>query len=233
MKKLKLGVIGLGSVAQIIHLPILEVLHDKFEVAALCDISPGLLNWAGKKYRVSNLYADATELTQQQDLDAVFVLNNGEYHAECAIAAARQGKHVLVEKPMTLNTADADAMIAAKNEAGVQMLVGYMRRYAPAFTRAIEEMKTLGDFKYASIRGLYSNYPFIAQTAKVHSFDDIPESAKQERQARTKRMIDSEVGDLPQKNKNVFSWLCGLGCHDLSVMRELIGMPKGVVSAMN
>jgi predicted dehydrogenase len=80
MKKLKAGIIGLGEVAQIIHLPILESLDDKFEVAALCDVSPGLLNWAGEKYRVQNLYADAGALVQQADLDVVFVLNSNEFH---------------------------------------------------------------------------------------------------------------------------------------------------------
>lgn len=233
MEKLKIGIIGLGSVAQIIHLPILEVLHEKFEIGALCDVSPGLLKWAGEKYHVQNLYLDARELVKQQDLDAVFVLNSSEYHAECTIAAVQQGKHVLVEKPMVLNTADADAIIAAKNKSGAKVMVGYMRRYAPAFTRAVEEMKSLGDIQYAKVRGLYPDYPYISQTASVRAFDDIPASAKHERQTINQQMIDQELGDIPRKNKDTFGWLCGLGCHDLTAMRELIGMPQRVASAVH
>ncbi len=231
MKRLKVGIIGLGTVAQIIHLPILEVLHEKFEIAALCDISPGLLQWAGEKYGVKNLYSDAKELTRQQDLDVVFVLNSSEYHAECAIGALQQGKHVLIEKPMVLNTADADAIIAAKNKSGKKVLVGYMRRYAPAFTLALEEMKSLGEIQYVKVRGLYAYYPFIKQTSNVRVSDDIPSSVKQERQLICQQMIDLELGDISQNAKDTFSWLCGLGCHDLSAMREMIGMPRRVTSA--
>jgi len=232
MKKLKTGLIGLGEVAQIIHLPILEALDDRFEISALCDVSPGLLQWAGEQYRVQNLYQDANELVAQKDLDAVFVLNSSEFHAECAISAALQGKHVLVEKPMVLTTADADALIAAKNKTGVQVMVGYMRRFAPAFTQAVEEVKNLGQINYAKIRDIIGpNHFFIGQTSNVRRFNDLPGSANENRRATGRHMIEQEIGDVPQELKNVYNALCGLACHDLSAMRELIGMPRRVVSA--
>jgi len=232
MQRIKVGIIGLGEVAQIIHLPILESLDDRFEIAALCDVSPGLLNWAGETYRISNLYSDAKELVAQPDLDAVFVLNSSEFHAECAIAAALQGKHVLVEKPMVLTTADADALIAAKNKTGVQVMVGYMRRFAPAFTQGVEEVKSLGQINYAKIRDIIgTNHFFIGQTSNVRRFNDLPESADENRRATGQRMIEQEIGDVPQEIKNVYNALCGLACHDLSAMRELIGVPRRVVSA--
>jgi predicted dehydrogenase len=210
----------------------LEALDDKFEIAALCDVSPGLLKWAGEQYRVANLYLDAKELAVQSDLDVVFVLNSSEFHAECAIAASLQGKHVLVEKPMVLTTADADALIVAKNKTGVQVMVGYMRRFAPAFTQAVEEVKNLGQIHYAKIRDIIgSNHFFIDQTSNVRRFDDLPASANENRRAIGQRMIEQELGDVPQVLKNVYSALCGLACHDLSAMRELIGMPRRVAAA--
>jgi len=190
------------------------------------------LQWAGEQYRVQNLYQDAIELTAQKDLDMVFVLNSSEFHAECAIAAALAGKHVLVEKPMVLTTADADAIIAAKNKTGVQVMVGYMRRFAPAFTQAVEEVKNLGQINYAKIRDIIGpNNFFIGQTSNVRRFNDLPESANENRRAIGRRMIEQEIGDVPQELKNVYNALCGLACHDLSAMRELIGMPRRVVSA--
>lgn len=233
MQKLKTGIIGLGEVAQIIHLPILESLNDQFEIAALCDVSPRLLNWAGEKYRVQNVYSDSNKLTQQQDLDVVFVLNSSEFHAQCAIAAIENGKHVLIEKPMVLTQSDADAIIAAKNKANVQVMVGYMRRFAPAFALAMQEMKTLGKIQYVKIRDIIGpNHFFIDQTSKIHRFDDVPELAKQERNMLSQKMIAEAVGEVPQEIKNVYNMLCGLGCHDLSAMRELIGMPRRVASAV-
>lgn len=232
MKKLKTGVVGLGEVAQIIHLPVLESLDDRFEITALCDISPGLLNWAGEKYRVSHLYSDAKKLAAQPDLDAIFVLNSSEFHAECAIAAALAGKHVLVEKPMVLTMVDADALIAAKNKTGVQVMVGYMRRFAPAFTQAVEEVKNLDQIHYAKIRDIIGpNHFFIDQTSTVRRFNDLPDSVNEKRRAIGQQMIEQEIGDVPQELKNVYNALGGLACHDLSAMRELIGMPRRVVSA--
>src|SRR5689334_16087591 len=91
MQRIRVGVIGLGEVAQIIHLPILQALADRYEIGALCDVSPGLLAAMGERYRVERRYADAHELVAQPDLDVVFVLNSDEYHAEHTIAALQHG----------------------------------------------------------------------------------------------------------------------------------------------
>ncbi|WP_461671286.1 Gfo/Idh/MocA family oxidoreductase, partial [Mycobacterium tuberculosis] len=90
---MNVGIIGLGEVAQVIHLPVLELYPDRFRIHALCDISPTLVREMGAKYKVDHLYGEALELVKQPDLDVVFVLNSDEYHAECAIAAADAGKH--------------------------------------------------------------------------------------------------------------------------------------------
>jgi predicted dehydrogenase len=232
LRRLKVGLIGLGEVAQITHLPILEHLADRYEIAALCDISPQLLELLGNKHRVTNLYTDAQKLTEQADLDAVFVLNSDEYHAECAINALKNKKHVLIEKPMTLNHADADAMIRARDEAGVQVMVGYMRRFAPAFTEALEEIKTLGRIKFAKIRDIIGqNRLIIEQSGTVHRFTDIPQEAMDDRWKRRSAMIKEALGEVPQDIYNAYGLLAGLNSHDLSAMRELLGMPKRVVSA--
>jgi predicted dehydrogenase len=232
MKKLKVGLIGLGEVAQIIHLPVLKKLSDRYEISALCDISPGLLKSMGEHYGVTNLYTDAADLVKQDDLDAVFVLNSNEYHAECAIAAAKNNKHILIEKPMTLNHADADALIRARDESGVQVMVGYMRRYAPAFIKALEEIKSLGDLQYARIRDIIGqNILIIEQSSMVQRFTDIPKEAMEDRSKRAKQMLEEALGNVPQEVKNSYQLLCGLNSHDLSAMRELIGMPKRVLSA--
>jgi predicted dehydrogenase len=235
MKRLKVGLIGLGEVAQIIHLPILDALSDKFEIAALCDISPQLLETMGQKYKVNDLYTDAEKLAAQADLDAVFVLNSDEYHADCAIAAARNKKHVLIEKPMSLTMSEADAIIKARDEAGVQMMVGYMRRFAPAFTQAVEEVRQLGKINFAKVRDIIGqNRQFIDQSSVVYRFNDIPQEAMNDKSERARRLVNEAIGEnAPQHVKNSYRLLCGLSSHDLSAMREIIGMPKRVVSAVH
>lgn len=232
-KRLKVGLIGLGEVAQTVHLPVLQSLPQKYEIAALCDISEQLLELMGKQYRVTNLYTDAIHLTEQEDLDVVFVLNSDEYHTDCVISAAKNGKDVLVEKPMCLTLSDADAIIEARDKYGVQVMVGYMRRFAPAFLEAIKQVKELPKINYAKIRGIIGqNSLFINQAHKVYRFNDIPKDAMEDKANRAKCMVQEAIGaDAPSDLTQVYRLLCGLSSHDLSATREIIGIPKQVVSA--
>jgi UDP-N-acetyl-2-amino-2-deoxyglucuronate dehydrogenase len=79
--------------------------------------------------------ADEAALLARDDVDAVCICTPSGVHAQQTIAAARAGKHVLVEKPMALTLADADAMIAACAQAGVQLGVALQRRTDPEFQR--------------------------------------------------------------------------------------------------
>jgi predicted dehydrogenase len=232
MERLRVGVIGLGEVAQIIHLPILQALDDRFEIAAVCDISPELLRVIGDEYRVDRRFADARELTKLPDLDAVFILNSDEYHAECVVAAANAGKHVLVEKPMCLTIADAEAIIQARDAAGVQVMVAYMRRFAPAFVEAVEAVSQLDKINYARIRDIIGmNRLIIEQSSVVHRYDDVPEALRLDRGERAARMVKEAIGDAPADIRAAYRLLLGLNSHDLSAMRELIGFPQRVVAA--
>jgi len=234
VEQVNVGVIGLGEVAQIIHLPILQALNDRFRIQAVCDISPGLLRAIGDRYGIedSDRYDDPFALVQRPDLDAVFVLNSDEYHADCVIAAARSGKHVLVEKPMCLTFAEAEAIIRARDETGVHVMVGYMRRFAPAFMQAVAEVRGLGKINYARIRDIIGrNRLIIDQSSVVLRFDDVPDEAKRDRTARAERLVHEAVGDSPPDIVGAYRLLLGLNSHDISAMRELLGMPRGVVSA--
>jgi predicted dehydrogenase len=230
---LNVGVIGLGEVAQVIHLPILESLPHMYRIAALCDISPKLLSYMGEKYRIDRLYTEASELVKQDDLDLVFVLNSDEYHADCAIAAADHKKHVFVEKPMCLTMAEADAIIAAQKRNHVKIMVGYMRRYAAAFVEAVKEIGGFDQILYARVRDIIGpNRLFVKPTSHVVSFDDIPVDLKRDRQQRADKAVKEAIqfGSDSQYGK-LYRFLCGLSSHDLSAMREALGMPKAVAGA--
>jgi predicted dehydrogenase len=232
MHRVTVGVIGLGEVAQIVHLPILESLADRYEIGAICDISPGLVALIGDRYGVERRYDDPLALVQQADLDAVFVLNSDEYHADCAIAAARNGKHVLVEKPMCLTLGEAEAIIAARDAAGVQVMVAYMRRFAPAFIQAVDEVWAMGEITYARIRDIIGrNRLIIDQSSVVHRCDDLPATALPDRAARAERLVREAIGAAPPEIVRAYRLLLGLNSHDLSAMRELLGVPRRVVAA--
>ncbi|MDI6909586.1 Gfo/Idh/MocA family oxidoreductase [Nocardioides sp.] len=232
MSKLRVGIIGLGEVAQVIHLPIIESLPDQYELAAVCDISPGLLKRVADRYRVERRYTDATELIAAGDLDCVLVLNSDEAHAECTIAALDAGMHVLVEKPMCLSPREAEEIIAARDRSGKTVMVAYMRRFAPAFTQAVEKLPELGEIRYVRVHDVIGeNRLIVDQTAYVDRPDDIPQEAIDAKWARRSALVREALGDVPQELEWTYGLLCGLGSHDLSAMRELIGRPQKVAAA--
>src|SRR6266852_6225708 len=234
MTKIKVGVVGLGEVAQVIHLPILQAHSDQFEIAAICDISQELLSALGERYNVpaEHRYTDYDDLAEQRDLDAVFVLNSDEYHADSALAAIQYGKHVLIEKPMCLTRREAEAIIKARDEAGVQVMVGYMRRYAPAFVQAAQYVRELEKINYVRVRDILGqNAQFVEQSSVVLRPKDIPQEAMRDRAERASRLVKTAIDDAPQNLVSTYRLLCGLSSHDLSAMRELLGMPKRVIAA--
>src|SRR5258708_39647403 len=129
--RLRVGVIGCGTVAQIMHLPYLHSMPDLFEIAALSDLSPGLLKILGERYGVpaKQCYTDYHDLLAA-DVDAVLVLSSGS-HAPQILAAAKAGKHVLVEKPMCFTLREADEIIAAGKKAKNKLMGAYMKGSEP------------------------------------------------------------------------------------------------------
>ncbi|ANY65496.1 oxidoreductase [Paenibacillus sp. BIHB 4019] len=234
-KILNIGVVGTGEIAQTVHLPLLEAMSDKFRIAALCDVSEESLAYNGEKFRVpsANWYTDAKALVKQKDIDVVFVLNSDEYHAEVAIDAANEGKHVLIEKPMALTLKDADAIIEAKNKNNIKIMVGYMRRYAPALEAAVKEIGGLEKVLYARVRDIIGpNDFFVSQSGTYPKrFTDVPQAAITDKQERGQALVTEALGEVDASLAWMYRLLGGLGSHDLSVMREALGMPTGVAGA--
>src|SRR5258708_27755152 len=109
--QMRLGMVGCGEVAQIIHVPALQELRDLFAITALCDVSPSVLGAVGARCPGAALFGDYRKLVTDTTVDAVLVGNPDAYHAEVVIAAIEAGKHVLLEKPITVTLAAADAML--------------------------------------------------------------------------------------------------------------------------
>lgn len=233
-QQIRIGVIGLGEVAQIIHLPILRSLPDHYLVTAICDVSPLLLTFIGDRYDIPTeaRHTDFHDLVARADVDAVLVLNSDEYHADSAIAAMRAGKHVLIEKPMCLTLREADAIIAERDKAGVHAIVGYMRRFAPSFLEAVEQVREFERITYARVRAIVGpNSMFIDQSSLVERPADIPEALAEERRDRGARLVNDAIGTASPELISTYRMLCGLNSHDLSAMRELIGFPERVLAA--
>ena len=218
--------------AQVVHLPLLSALPGLFEVRSACDLSPGLLRSVGDRFNIPRRYATSSELIAAGDVDAVLIVTSDEYHAEAVIDALDHGLHVLVEKPMCLSPREAEAIIRARDRSGRTVMVGYMRRFAPAFLEAKELLPSLGRINFARVHDVIGrNQMIIDQTSYVTRPSDLPQSAIQDRAARARAQVLDAIGDVPQPVANAYRLLCGLGSHDLSALRELLGPARGVHAA--
>ncbi|MYL55945.1 Gfo/Idh/MocA family protein [Virgibacillus halodenitrificans] len=124
---LKVGVIGVGSISQFHIEPYLS--NEKVELVALCDINENRLMEKGKKYGVEKLYKDFNELVKDKEIDAVSICTWNNSHAEIAISAMEAGKHVLVEKPLSMSVEEALAVQETQKKTGKLLQVGFVRRH--------------------------------------------------------------------------------------------------------
>jgi len=134
----RVGLIGCGAIARREHLPAFKASPDA-DVVAFASRSLGSAEAAAGEYGGGKVFEDWRELVES-DIDAVDICSPNASHAEQAVAAAKAGKHVLVEKPMACTVAEADAMIAAAREAGVVLQVAHNMRYVPAVVAARDEV---------------------------------------------------------------------------------------------
>ena len=112
-------------------------------LVAVCDSNPERLKVTGETYAVS-CYTDVSDLWRDDRVEVVSVATPHPSHAAIAIGAMESGRHVIVEKPMTVDLREADAMIACAHRTGCTLAVIFQRRFWPAALRgrkAIEDGK--------------------------------------------------------------------------------------------
>src|SRR4051794_32999732 len=217
-RRVRVGVVGCGEVTQIIHLPTLSALADRFDVTALCDVDVTVLSRVADLWSVERRFQDAQALVESRDVDAVLIANPDEYHAENALMAIAAGKDVLVEKPMCLGVRECDEIVAAARSAGAIVQVGYMRRHATALAEARRALEELGEIRYARVHDVIGdNRLIIDRTSRV--IRGRGGGAPGRRDA----LIDEAVGSLPASLRRAYGLLLGLGSHDISAMRTLLG----------
>lgn len=136
-KKIKVGVIGVGSIAEM-HIAGYKA-DPRVELAAFCDINEERLKEKGERHGVTRLYTDVKDMVAKEELDAVSVCTWNAAHAPCTIAALEAGLHVLCEKPMAMNAKEAEEMKAAAERNGKLLMIGFVRRYG-------NDCKILQDF---------------------------------------------------------------------------------------
>ncbi len=150
MSKLKAGIIGAGGISHS-HLHGYRELSDRVEVVACCDIEQGKAQRYAERNGVARYYDNCRDMLANEKLDIVSVTTWNSAHAECAIAALEAGCHVICEKPMAINAAEAQAMKDAADKAGRLLTLGFVRRHGndAAAARDLIQKDYLGEIYYA------------------------------------------------------------------------------------
>jgi myo-inositol 2-dehydrogenase/D-chiro-inositol 1-dehydrogenase len=139
MSTVKLSLIGTGFVADL-HAHAARMVPEA-EVVAVASPTPGKAREFARQRGIAHAFEDYRELVKLPEVEAVTLALPNHLHAEACLAAAQAGKHVICEKPLCRNLAEADAMIEACRKAGVLLMYAEELCFAPKYVRA----KTLVD----------------------------------------------------------------------------------------
>lgn len=236
MQRIGVGVIGCGAVAQIMHLRYLQELADRFAIAAICDLSPKLLNYIGERYNVPGRYLDYHDLLADDAVEAVLVLSGGS-HTRVVIDCLAAGKNVLCEKPLCYSLADAERVVAAEAATGATLLMGYSMAFDPSFTAARDHLKTWDRVDYLSVQVLHPANELYFSHQGVMAFDDVSGGTQVRAGAavvsnpRVQTVRDAlGVEDVSPGLLGTFFTMFNSTIHDAYCLRLLLGEVEEVVS---
>lgn len=129
MDKVRFAVIGCGSIAEIAHFPSLAA-EPAAQLVACCDLNPETAQQAARKWGAAAWYSDYRQmLDERRDLDAAIIATPNNVHRNQAVAVARAGLHVVVEKPLAATNYEAWDIVRVCREEGVKLMVGCDRRF--------------------------------------------------------------------------------------------------------
>ncbi|MGE5849382.1 MAG: Gfo/Idh/MocA family protein [Candidatus Methylomirabilota bacterium] len=228
MRRMRVGVIGCGLIAQVMHLPHLKELHELFEVVALCDVSPGTLKYVGDYYGVTKRFTDYRDLLKAP-LEAVAVFS-ADSHGQVMVDSLKAGKHVFAEKPMCYTLREADEILAAHKKAGTTCMIAYMKRYDPGFRYAQPLIRRLKKLQTIHITILEDAAQNQLAHHDIQRFSDVPANVRASLQADQHALIREAIGDFTPLEGRIFGHnLLSTMVHHINLLRALSGDPEEVL----
>ncbi|WP_433501076.1 Gfo/Idh/MocA family protein [Sphaerimonospora sp. CA-214678] len=218
MDTLRVGVVGLGVVAQVVYLPLLARRWDMFQVAAVCDLDRDHAGEVGR-WLGARAYGDPAEMLDAGGVEAVLVLTPGG-HGPLVRAALERGHWVLCEKPLAYSRAEVRDLAAAGE---ARLMVGYMKQYDPAVQRLLECLHEVGGpecVRHLDVTVLHPSEESQRLFARVRASG----SPRPERLApyleAAERSVTAAIGAAPDRLRRLYSEiLLGSVSHELALMR--------------
>lgn len=151
-EKVRVGIIGVGGIANGKHMPNLAKLPE-VEMVAFCDIIKERAEEGAKRYGTpdAKVYTDYHDLLAREDIDVVHICTPNKLHSEMSVAALEAGKHVMCEKPMAKTYAEAKAMVDAARRTGKKLTIGYQNRHRADswYLKKLVDAGELGEIYFA------------------------------------------------------------------------------------
>ena len=200
------GLVGAGDIAEKRVAPALcEAPHSR--LTAVVRRQADRVEEFARRFGAEQWFTHWPDLVRSEEVDAVYVATPVDLHATVAIAAAEAGKHVLCEKPMAMNVAECDRMIAAAEANGVLLGVAYYRHLYPVVLRIREILEA----------GMIGR-PVVAQLNAFERFDPPPGHP------RAWLLEPGVSGGGP---------MFDFGCHRLEILLHLLGPAVGAVGTLS
>ncbi len=144
MARWKAGLIGLGGVADRIHLPAIQNLPD-VDLCGACDIDPARRSEMQKKWKIENCFADAQEMLEHCKPDFVIIGTPPDSHRDMCLLALRYGAHLFCEKPFVSSVYEASEVIATAEDVQRAVAVNNQYRYMETYRQTAKKIKQ-GEF---------------------------------------------------------------------------------------
>ncbi len=225
MGGLRLGLIGLGTMGQRVHLPNFLRAPD-CQVVAVADVRANLAVDVARRFGIPKATLTAEELIADPELDALAMLLPPQLNPPLGIPALRSGKHLFVEKPLAVDAAPARALAAAAAEAGRALSCGYMKRYDPGVVAAkalLEQLHTSGELGAIAA----AEYEFF-EGDWTRNFSPLTVASAQP----SRPMAQIEGGGVPTfvrpEHTHLYFALATNKCHQVNLMRWLLGDPAAL-----
>jgi len=243
---LRMGVIGCGAIAQIMHIPYL-VEHERFQLVSLCDAYEPILKDVADRYRIRRRYTDYRELLTKDNLDAVLICHSGS-HRDSAIAALQAGKHVFVEKPLAWNPREVEEVAVVLHRSKKILQMGYHKLYDPAFQYAKQQIEAMQDLGFVRITMLHPTNELGFSPHRLRRGQGVivtghidPGSWEAQRDGQRERetggqmasLVDEALGER-KDNKDLrlaYGIIVTSLIHQIYMLFGLLGEPQRVISA--
>ncbi|MDX3078379.1 Gfo/Idh/MocA family oxidoreductase [Streptomyces sp. MI02-7b] len=218
-RRLRVGVVGLGKIAQLHHLPNLDASPD-FELAAVCDRSAVLTATIAARYHLpaSATTTDHHELVHR-DLDAIVVANR--HHAPVVLAALAAGRHVFVEKPLCWGLDEAERIREAVRSSGRTLVVGYMKRYDPAAEQLLGAMPPA--IRYGRVHNFAGGRHRVERLHPVAKPTDLGPRDAEAEDVEINTVAARHLGTDDPARIAAFRAVSELASHDVNLVRTALG----------